>query len=244
MLPKASAQEAKEASLSRTVEAEASSQQQQGPMATAAASGVAPSAEVTPPAAAASSSPESPSAPDAVAVTHDEKTNAVTTTSATTSEEPSSGVVPTDPSMIPPPENTPPANGSESLTPLPVDPNAAGSTATGTPDEEGASPVNNTESVEKKKHELKVRYTEVRTQVEKEEAVAALRLKADQASTDEGKRQALRAYYELLFKRMKQVDVSLSQRCELMQGAYLRRLEQEKIEPTIPLHPAPTIDKP
>ena len=114
-----------------------------------------------------------------------------------------------------------------------MDPNAGSTTEIL---KEEVSPVNNTESIEKKKHELKVRYNEVRTQVEKEESVATLRQAVDKAATPEAVRQASKVYYEFLFKRMKQVDPSLSERCDLMQGAYLRRLQQMGIEPTIPLH--------
>lgn len=148
--------------------------------------------------------------------------------SSSNSESSTNEVVPTDPSMVPPPVST----ESPTNTPLPVDPNAG--EVSETPSEE-SSPVNNTESVEKKKHEVKVRYNEVRTQVEKEEPVAALRQAADKATTPEGQRQTLKAYYELLFKRMKQIDPSLTERCDVMQGAYLRRLEQKGLEPTIPL---------
>ena len=148
------------------------------------------------------------------------------------------GIVPTDPSMIPPPESAPADNPTN--VPLPVDPNAGNMTEA--PGEE-ASPVNSAESIEKKKHEIKVRYNEVRTQVEKEEAVVALRQAADKATTTEGQRQTLKAYYELLFKRMKQIDPSLTERCEVMQGAYLRRVEQSGGEPTIPLHLPSGVDK-
>lgn len=153
-------------------------------------------------------------------------------TNSSSAEPNTNGVVPTDPSMIPPPESTPADNSTS-----PVDPNAG--SAMQAPSEE-ASPVNNTESIEKKKHEIKVRYNEVRTQVEKEEAVAALRQAADKATTTEGQRQTLKAYYELLFKRIKQIDPSLTERCDVMQGAYLRRLEQTGIEPTIPLSLPPS----
>jgi len=160
-------------------------------------------------------------------------TNVVTSseepkTSSPTAESNTNEVAPTDPAMIPPPASTENATN----VPLPMDPNAGSTTET--PSEE-VSPVNSTESIEKKKHEIKVHYNEVRTQVEKEEAVAALRQAADKATTPEGERQTLKAYYELLFKRMKQVDPSLTERCDVMQGAYLRRLEQKGIEPTIPL---------
>lgn len=96
-----------------------------------------------------------------------------------------------------------------------------------------------TESIEKRKQELKVRYTQVRIQVEKDSAVIALKNQANTATTDEGKRQALRAYYELLFAKMKKVDPSIAERCDKMQGAYLRRLERLSIEPSIPLSAFP-----
>lgn len=138
------------------------------------------------------------------------------------------GIVPTDPSMIPPPVST----ENSTNVPLPMDPSDGSTNETVS---EQPSPINSTESIEKKKQEIKVRYNEVRTQVEKEEAVVALRKAADKATTSEGQRQTLKAYYELLFKRMKQVDASLTERCDVMQGAYLRRLEQLGLEPTVPL---------
>lgn len=149
------------------------------------------------------------------------------------SPDTSSSMVPTDPSMIPPPDTA--TSNTESSTAAPAS-------------EEGAQPaatpaMPSTESIEKKKQELKVRYYEVRTQVEKEKDVSILKAKADQATTDEGKRQALRAYYELLFTTMKKVDPSISEHCDMMQGAYLRRLEQTSLQPTIPLSPPPTIEK-
>jgi hypothetical protein len=38
---------------------------------------------------------------------------------------------------------------------------------------------------------------------------------------------------------MKQLDNSLSKKCDLMEKAYLTRLAQSRIEPTIPLEPPP-----
>jgi hypothetical protein len=171
-----------------------------------------------------------------------EKTNALSQTAKTSSdssatndsssnsEVDSAGVVPIDPSMAVP-ETT--SNNNSTTTPLPTDPNAE--SVTEIPGDE-KSTVNDTESIEKKKHEIRVRYNQVRIQVEKEEAIIALHQAADKAATMEGKRQTLKAYYELLFHRMKQIDASLTERCDVMQGAYLRHLEQGNIEPTIPLH--------
>jgi len=126
-------------------------------------------------------------------------------------------------------------------TPSPNDPNVDVPSS----GEEIAMPtpsVMSTESIEKKKQQLKVRYYEVRTQVEKDPAIKELKREADGAPSDEAKRQALRVYYEVLFAKMKNIDHELTSRCETMQAAYLRHLEQISIEPTIPLAPAPAED--
>jgi len=86
-----------------------------------------------------------------------------------------------------------------------------------------------------------VRYKELRVQIEKDPEVAALRAKADNASTPEDSRAALREYYRLLFKKMRKADPSLTARCDAMEAAYLARLSQNRVEPTIPreLPPVP-----
>lgn len=179
---------------------------------------------------ASSSKAQAPSAAEhAVDMTKLPTDPGATSTTSSNVETNTNGVVPTDPSTTTPSSST----ENETNAPLPMDPNAGNATEVSS---EEASPVNSTESIEKKKHDIKVRYNEVRTQVEKEEAVVALRQAADKATTMEGQRQTLKAYYELLFKRMKQIDASLAERCDVMQAAYLRRLEQVGIEPTIPLH--------
>ncbi len=87
---------------------------------------------------------------------------------------------------------------------------------------------------------LKVRYQEVRTEAEKDPAVRAMREKASKARTFEDERAALREYYRLLFARMRKIDKSLSARCDVMEKAYIARLAQTRLEPTIPLNPPPT----
>lgn len=87
---------------------------------------------------------------------------------------------------------------------------------------------------------LKVRYQEVRTEAEKDPAVRAMREKASKARTFEDERAALREYYRLLFARMRKIDKSLSARCDVMERAYIARLAQTRLEPTIPLNPPPT----
>ena len=79
----------------------------------------------------------------------------------------------------------------------------------------------------------------LRTKAEKDAAVISLREQAEAATTFEGERAAYREYYRALFRKMKQLDNSLSKKCDLMEKAYLTRLAQTRIEPTIPLEPPP-----
>ncbi len=85
-----------------------------------------------------------------------------------------------------------------------------------------------------------IRYTQVRTQAEKDPKVESLKKQADQAKSDEEKRAAMREYYRLLFKKMVAMDKTLEVKCKNMEEAYLRRLAQTRVEPTIPLNPPPT----
>lgn len=87
---------------------------------------------------------------------------------------------------------------------------------------------------------IKVRYQEVRTQVEKDPAVRSLLEQSKTAKTFEDERAALREYYRLLFKKMKKTDKELTARCDLLEKAYIARLAQTRLEPTIPLNPPPT----
>jgi len=122
---------------------------------------------------------------------------------------------PSDPnSLIPPPEEPPPP-----------------------------SPINSGENEEKQREDQKARYYSVKVKADKEEALISLWSEADSAKTDEAKRQALREYYDLLAKRMKKIDASLSDWIDTMHAAYLRRLEQVRVEPTIPLNLPPTVDE-
>lgn len=94
-------------------------------------------------------------------------------------------------------------------------------------------------SEEEQDRKLKILYREVRTKAEKDASVVSLREKAETAKTFEGERAAYREYYRTLFRKMKQIDKSLTKKCDLMQDAYLARLAQSRIEPTIPLEPPP-----
>jgi hypothetical protein len=96
------------------------------------------------------------------------------------------------------------------------------------------------ESAQEKARQLSIRYREVRVQAEKDPKVISLFEQAGQARTLEDQRAAMREYYRLLFKKIVAIDKSLAEKCKVMETAYLRRLAQERLEPTIPLNPPPT----
>jgi hypothetical protein len=123
----------------------------------------------------------------------------------------------------------PPPSDPNSLIPPPVEP-------------EQPSPVNASGNEEKQRQEQKTRYYTAKTQADKEEALASLQAKAEKAKSDEAKRQTLREYYDLLAKRMKKIDPSISDWIDTMHSAYLRRLEQVRVEPTIPVNPPPSAE--
>lgn len=87
---------------------------------------------------------------------------------------------------------------------------------------------------------IAARYKQLRIKVEKDPAVVSLWEQAQAAGTYEQQRAGLREYYRLLFKKMREEDPTLTQRINAMEQAYLRRLAQTRIEPTIPLEPPPT----
>ena len=92
---------------------------------------------------------------------------------------------------------------------------------------------------EEQEIKVKVRYKETRIKVEKTPALEALLAKAKSARTFESERAAYREYYRELFRRMKKLDPTLTKKCDAMEIAYLNRLAQTRIEPTIPLEPPP-----
>lgn len=126
--------------------------------------------------------------------------------------------------------------GSAGQNPPPSDPN---SLIPPPSEPEQPSPVNASNNEEKQRQEQKARYYSVKVKADKEESLASLQARADRAKSDEAKRQALREYYDLLAKRMKKLDPSLSDWIDTMHAAYLRRLAQVRVEPTIPVNPPP-----
>jgi hypothetical protein len=85
-----------------------------------------------------------------------------------------------------------------------------------------------------------VKYKAVKVQAEKNPAICRMYRRAQSAPTEEDYRAAMREYYRMLFKKIELLDPSLTEKARGMREAYLRKLAQTKIEPTIPLHPPPT----
>lgn len=125
--------------------------------------------------------------------------------------EPESGKDYVDPNQLVPTDGTP----------IPVDPRTLAA------------------SDEEQERKVKVRYQKVRAQAEQDSDITSLLGKAKSAETFEGERAAYRAYYQLLFKKMRKLDASLTKKCDLMEKTYLARLAQTRVEPTIPLEPPP-----
>jgi len=83
-------------------------------------------------------------------------------------------------------------------------------------------------------------YHQIRVRVDEMPEVAAMKERADREPTYEGQRAALREYYRMLFAKIVEIEPSLEGRCKLLKEAYIRRLAQTRLEPTIPLNPPPT----
>lgn len=96
------------------------------------------------------------------------------------------------------------------------------------------------ESELEKQRNLMIRYREVRVKADKDPKVSAMRERAEAASSIEDQRAAYREYYRLLFEKVVELDKSLKEKAEVMADAYIRRLAQSRLEPTIPLNPPPT----
>lgn len=128
--------------------------------------------------------------------------------------------------------------GSPGQNPPPSDPNAL---IPPVEQEQQPSPVNTSGNEEKQRQDQKTRYYTVKVKADKEPELSSLLEKADKARSDEARRQTLREYYDLLAKRMKKLDSGISDWIDTMHAAYLRRLEQLRVEPTIPLNPPPAV---
>ena len=165
--------------------------------------------------------------------------------SPTASPAPGEDVIPLPPNagpagapIVSEAEMTAPAKPAPGSAPLPdssfTDPNGVVPDASTPSAPQPAGP-----SAEEVQRKIKIRYKEVRVQVDKDPEVISLLDQAKKAKNFEDERAAYREYYRLLFKKMKKVDKALTDRCNAMEAAYISRLAQYRIEPTIPLNLPP-----
>jgi len=127
------------------------------------------------------------------------------------------------------PGQNPPQSDPNSLIPPPIEPSQP-------------SPINAAGNEEKQRQDQKAKYYAAKVKADKEETLASLLTKSDKAKSDETKRETLREYYDLLAKRMKKIDPSISDWIDTMHSAYLRRLQQIRVEPSIPTGLPPAVD--
>jgi hypothetical protein len=203
-----------------------------------------PAPTATSPAATpAPSASDASNAPTASALLSGDTNTGATNTPATNAA-PAAQPTPNDFVPGPAPTNGEPAApapnsgmGSPGQNPPPSDPNSLIP-----PPEEPLppSPINTAGNEETQRQQQKSRYYTVKVKADKEEDLSSLLTQADKAKSDEVKRQALREYYDLLAKRMKKLDPSISDWIDTMHSAYLRRLDQVRVEPTIPMNLPPT----
>lgn len=83
--------------------------------------------------------------------------------------------------------------------------------------------------------DLRIRFRKAQSRAASEPAIQALWEESRVAVTDYDKREALKGYYELLFKRMLALDKGIAPLVEDRKQYNLRRLSQTRIEPTDPL---------
>jgi len=151
--------------------------------------------------------------------------------SASNAETPVDPLAPAANSGLGSPGQNPPQSDPNSLIPPPIEP--------GQP-----SPINSAGNEEKQRQDQKAKYYAAKVKADKEEGLASLLTKSDKAKNDETKRETLREYYDLLAKRMKKIDPSIAEWIDTMHAAYLRRLQQIRVEPSIPLGLPPAVDAP
>ena len=173
----------------------------------------APSLFSTSPAGVPASNAPTPAPADTVvAPTNNQASNAIT---------PADPLAPGANSGVGSPGQNPPQSDPNSLIPPPIEPSQP-------------SPINTAGNEEKQRQDQKAKYYAAKVKADKEEALASLLTKSDKAKSDETKREILREYYDLLAKRMKKIDPSISEWIDTMHAAYLRRIQQIRVEPSIP----------
>ncbi len=115
-------------------------------------------------------------------------------------------------------------------------------TAIAPPGREGASRKIQRSKTEIAANELaiKVRYRQVKTRALGDPAVQSEWKVAQTAPTDAQKRDGLRRYYKLLYGRMAKIDKSLKKEISEREALALKRLQQNRIDPSSPID---TVDR-
>lgn len=85
----------------------------------------------------------------------------------------------------------------------------------------------------------RIKFRTVRTRFLGDPEVVALQEMAQNAPTPEDHRAARRAYYALLFKKIRKADSSLSDYVDRLEKQSVEGLYQTRIQPTVPLNPPP-----
>jgi hypothetical protein len=83
--------------------------------------------------------------------------------------------------------------------------------------------------------DARIRYRQAHSRAANEPAIQALWEESRQMPTDGQKRDALRRYYTLLYKRILSFDKGIAPLVQERQRVSLRRLDQTRIDPTDPL---------
>jgi hypothetical protein len=84
----------------------------------------------------------------------------------------------------------------------------------------------------------RIRFREAKTKALRDAQVQAQWERSVKAKTDYEKRAALTNYYKLLYARIAKLDNTIQKLIEERQRFSLRRLEQTRIDPTVPFDPA------
>jgi hypothetical protein len=79
---------------------------------------------------------------------------------------------------------------------------------------------------------LKIRFRELKTKLERDAKVAELADRAAMAKSDFEKREALKAYYETLYGKIAKLEPKLQKRAFEARDRYIRRMAQTQISPT------------
>lgn len=81
----------------------------------------------------------------------------------------------------------------------------------------------------------RIRFRQMKTRAQNDPAVQAAWDRAEAARSDAEKREALKSYYTLLYRRMAKADATLKPKIALAERTALRRLEQRRVDATEPL---------